>query len=83
MNGFRARLARLEKATTDDKPVLLWIEPEESAETAVKRHLNAHPEDAGREVLCLSWMKPGHGPARQGAGITVGSEINHHTRMEN
>lgn len=83
MNSFRARLERLEKEAADCKPVLLWIEPGECAEAAVKKHLVEHPKDAGREVLCLSWLSPGHSPAAHEAACAASHETNHLTRMEN
>ncbi|GFK92346.1 hypothetical protein NNJEOMEG_00170 [Fundidesulfovibrio magnetotacticus] len=54
-NRFGARIKKLEENTANRKPVLIWIEPDENAEAAARRYLSEHPEDAGREVLCLSW----------------------------
>lgn len=62
MSNFGKRLEKLEMALTDRTPKLLWMEPYETSDGVARRHLSAHPEDAGREMICISWLASPQAP---------------------
>jgi hypothetical protein len=54
--SLRRRISAIEsKSGAGKKRILVWREPAEAPDEAIRRHLLENPGDAGREFIVVGW----------------------------